>query len=293
MPPNPPTGRRFERAFFVFGLRRGGNHALAEWLKGHFAPEEVLHLNNARLGAFDGEARAIRFDDADYAHVVPTERQRVLLIGYENVDFLQFPAAQNFQIARRCDWLVLLRDLPNMAASICRSADERPDFVWRHRLRDFPELWAMYARRFLENKGGARYVSFNRWFAEPEYRRALAKALRVDFTDRGLNTIHPAGGGSSFDGLRLQGRAQSMGVLERWPELLDDSLFRCLLLAERDNLRRNAELFGNFPLTFEELLARKNVQMGVSPDSPPATQSKAIENLNPSPPTPRLPGSRG
>lgn len=276
MPPPPPTGRRFERAFFVFGLRRGGNHALAEWLKGHFAPDEVLHLNNARLAAFDWEAPAIRFDDADYAQVVPTEKQRVCLVGYENVDFLQFPAAQNFQIARRCDWLVLLRDLPNMAASICRSAAERPDFVWRHRLRDFPELWAMYARRFLQNKGGARYVSFNRWFAELEYRRELAATLKLDFTDRGLNTISPAGGGSSFDGLNLQGQAQSMRVLERWPGLLDDSLFRCLLLAERDNLRRNAELFGNFPLTFDELLERgKSGPTSATPPRPSASSASS------------------
>ncbi|MBS0658169.1 MAG: hypothetical protein JSR82_07980 [Verrucomicrobia bacterium] len=252
----PPVERRFERAFFVFGLRRGGNHALAEWLKGHFAADEVLHLNNARLAAFDVREAAIRFDDGEHAAVTPTAAQRILLVGYENVDFLRFPAAQNFQIARRCDWLVLLRDLPNMAASICRSARERPDFVWRHRLRDFPELWSMYARRFLAAAGGARYVSFNRWFAEEAYRRELAAALKLEFTDRGLNAISAVGGGSSFDGLAFDGRAQAMPVLERWPEYLDDSLFRCLVLAERESLARNAELFGNFPYSFDELLAR-------------------------------------
>lgn len=252
---NPP-GRRFERAFFLFGLRRGGNHALAEWLKAHFPAEEVLHVNDARLAAFSAAGEGIAFDDARHACVVPSGQQRVALVGYENVDFLQFPAVQNFQIARRCDWLVLLRDLPNMAASICRSARERPDFVWRQRLRDFPELWAMYARRFLAGSPSIRYVSFNRWFAEPEYRRELAAALKVEFTDRGLNAVSAEGGGSSFDGIAFQGRAQSMRVLERWPGWLDDSLFRALVLAERDNLRRNAELFGNFPHTFEELLVR-------------------------------------
>lgn len=257
MPAPAESERRFERAFFVFGLRRGGNHALAEWLKGHFEPDELLHLNNARLATFEERGEVIRFDDAEHAEVRPTPAQRILLVGYENTDFLQFPAAQNFKLARRNDWLVLLRDLPNMAASICRSARERPDFVWRHRLRDFPELWGMYARRFLAGSGGARYVSFNRWFEEPAYRRELAEGLKLDFTDRGLNAISALGGGSSFDGLDYAGRAQSMRVLARWPELLHDSLFRCLVLAERENLARNAELFGGFPFTFEELLGRE------------------------------------
>ena len=41
----------FERALFVFGIRRSGNHAIAEWFKGLF-DEDVLYLNSAVIDFF-------------------------------------------------------------------------------------------------------------------------------------------------------------------------------------------------------------------------------------------------
>jgi hypothetical protein len=143
-----------------------------------------------------------------------------------------------------------------MAASIARSARDRPDFVFEYRIRDFPAGWAQYARRFRERAGGFVYVSFNAWFSSQDYRQGLAERLGLPFSDRGLDTVSAIGGGSSFDGLSFKGRAQSMNVLERWKEMMDDDLFNFLLLAGAENLDLNAEIFGNFPTPRAEILER-------------------------------------
>lgn len=252
----PYLERHFERAFFVFGLRRGGNHAIAEWLKGHFKAEATLHLNDAKIGFFETRGSALRVDHAGYQDVPLIARRSVCLVGYENLDFLDFPFEHNARVAERSDLIVVLRDYPNMAASIAKSARDRPHFVYAYRLKDFPPSWSSYARHFRDRTRGFTYVSFNDWFGDLEYRRGLSNHLGLEFSDRGVNSVSAYGCGSSFDGTTLQGKAQSMQVLNRWREMMDDDLFRFLLLAVKDNLRLNDEIFGNFPHTREDLLAR-------------------------------------
>ncbi|HET7463515.1 MAG TPA: hypothetical protein VFJ82_19840 [Longimicrobium sp.] len=253
---HPPPQRRFERALFVFGLRRAGNHALAEWLKGHFAEGDVLYLNSAEIAHFRTEGDTLAVDGADYAGVRLSGGESVLLVGYENLDFLDFPLAHNARVAARADLLVVLRDYPNMAASIARSARDRPEHVYRHRLRDFPEQWAAYARHFERRTGGFVYLSFNEWFSSLEYRRDLSARLGLAFSDRGKGAVSAHGLGSSFDGMAMDGAAASMDVLNRWRRMEGDDLFDFLLLAGADNLELNARLFGNFPLGRGEVQAR-------------------------------------
>lgn len=252
----PQLVRRFDRAFFIFGLRRGGNHAIAEWLKGHFGDGETLHLNSAEIGFFETDGAALRVDGADYRSVSLAGGESVLLVGYENLDFLDFPFEHNARVARRSDLVVVLRDYPNMAASIARSARERPSFVYHYRLKDLPPNWAAYARHMRERTGGFEYVKFNDWFSDAEYRRATAGRLGLEFSDRGLNVVSAYGGGSSFDGMTFDGTGQSLNVLERWREMLDDDLFNFLLLAGEENLELNEELFGNFPFSRQDVFAR-------------------------------------
>jgi len=251
----PYLEKHFERAFFVFGLRRGGNHAIAEWLKGHFGDGATLHLNSAEIEFFETRGSTLRVDRAGYQDVPLVARRSVCLVGYENLDFMNFPFEHNARVAERSDLIVVLRDYPNMAASIAKSARDRPHFVYANRLRDFPPNWASYARHFRNRTGGFAYLSFNDWFNDLEYRSGFSKQLGLELSDEGLNSVSDYGHGSSFDGTTMNGSAQLMEVLHRWREMMDDDLFCFLLLAEKENLRLNDEIFGNFPHSREDLLA--------------------------------------
>jgi hypothetical protein len=203
----PYPAQRFERAFFIFGLRRGGNHAIAEWLKGHFDDGKTLHLNSAELGFFETDSERLRVDSIYYQNVSLAGGAPVLLVGYENLNFLDFPFEHNSRVARRSDLVVVLRDYPNMAASIARSARERPSFVYTYRLKDLPLNWAIYARHMRERTGGFVYLKFNDWFSDAEYRRAMSEQLGLEFSERGLNVVSPYGGGARSTGWRWTGPA--------------------------------------------------------------------------------------
>ncbi len=254
--------RAFERAFFVFGLRRGGNHAIAEWLLGHFAPGETLYLHDAPIAPLEIRGDSLVYDRARDMRAMFSAGQTVCVIGYENANFLDFPLADNSRIAARSDLLVVLRDFPNMAASIARIARARPAFVYDYFLKDFPANWAFYARHFRDRTGELMYLSYNDWFSFPDYRQHLSLRLGLEFSDRGLNRVSAHGCGSSFDGRTMHGRAQEMHVLQRWADMWDDDLFMSLLL-ERDNLELNAEIFGHFPYHRQDVLLRRSrIQSG-------------------------------
>jgi hypothetical protein len=250
----PPLRPLFDRALFVFGLRRGGNHAVASWLKGHFPEAEVLHLNSAEICLFNVDGTTLTADHHKYSAVSVDATKRVLIVGYENLDPLFFPFAHNRLIAYRSDAVVVLRDYVNMAASIARQAREAPAFAYRYRIRDLIDLWPRYAGYFRSRSFGHTYISFNEWFASASTRAAISRELGLEPSDQGLRSVSAFGEGSSFDGTGYDGRAQDMDVLGRWMPMKDDPLFRFLLLASDDALELSHELFGGSALSREELL---------------------------------------
>ncbi|WP_340561689.1 hypothetical protein [Streptomyces sp. GSL17-111] len=255
-PDVPAPQPLFERAIFVFGLRRGANHAISEWLRGHFDEAEVCYLNSAEISLFETEGNTLTVDRDTYRRLPVDPGKRVLIVGYENLDPAHFPLRHNARVARRSDVVVVLRDFPNTAASIARQADDDPAFAYRYRIRDLLDLWKRYADYFARRAFGHTYIAFNSWFSDPDERRAISRRLGLDHTDEGLNRVSPYGEGSSFDGLHHDGRAQDMAVLGRWESMLDDRLFQFLLLADEEALEADQRLFGGFPHTRADLLRR-------------------------------------
>lgn len=233
----------FERAFFLFGIRRSGNHAVMDWLESHFEPGETVVLNSADLAPYTTHGTNYHVDFGKYADLRHQPGQRVLIVSYENLEPLLFPRSRNGRIAMQSTALILLRDLPNMAASIARSAREAPSFAYRYRLRDFPDLWCRYAHHHLSPPEGWEPLSYNEWVSSPGYRSQLQRRLSLPEIDVSRDRVSPVGGGSSFDGISLNGAARNMAVLQRWEAMQDDPLFQFLLLAEDKALELNQRLF--------------------------------------------------
>lgn len=246
----------FDRAIFIFGLRRGANHAISEWLRGHFVDSEVRYLNSAELSLIETDGNHLTVDRDKYARMAIGPHERTLIVGYENLDPALFPLHHNAHVAHRCDVAVVLRDFPNTAASIARQAESDPAFAYRYRIRDLLALWKRYAGYLETSAFGYTYIAFNSWFSDAGERRRISHALGLPPTDRGLNRVSAYGQGSSFDGLHHDGSAQDMAVLNRWETMLEDRLFQFLLLADEETLEVNDRVFGGFPYDRASLLAR-------------------------------------
>jgi hypothetical protein len=68
-------------------------------------------------------------------------------------------------------------------------------------------------------------VLFNRWIADTGYRQGISAQLGFTFSDAGLRKVSAEYGGSSFDGMQLDGRTDEMQLTERWIHYIDDPLF--------------------------------------------------------------------
>jgi len=209
----------------VVGMSRSGNHAIIDWILAQ-ASGRTCFLNCAEAG-HSPFATARPLSDGGPAHRVSFEGfdpeaercgrhapKDLLLHSYEDT----FLRALQREVdvgtsARRVDVLVL-RDPYNLVAS--RRASGVGHVSESVALR----IWCQHAREFLGERrhlGPDRLpVSYNRWVAEPAYRRAIAERLGLRHDDRSLRRVPACAGGSSFDGVAFHGRAQEMGVLERW-----------------------------------------------------------------------------
>ena len=156
-------------------------------------------------------------------------KRKFLLYNYE--DQLPADVASSKFEAHRERWvgrsvtrfdMLIVRDPFNLLASKLRWAygdRYKPSLDSLFETRD---RWKAHAQEYLGDTHHLPQrlnVSYNAWFTDPAYRKALAHTLGVDWTDRGLNKVArwgPTVWGDSFDGLKYDGRATEMNVLERW-----------------------------------------------------------------------------
>lgn len=257
----------------IVGMSRSGNHAIINWitqqLTGRWCflncvepksnpfrtarPMDNGRVYDSNIPAFDLEAERAGWHS----------RKDHLLFSQEDC-FLNpalGPASTAIQDAgigsslRRLD-LLIVRDPYNLFASRRRAGYQVISDKTSIR------VWKQHAKAFL---GGLRGlgdalvpISYNRWVRNRAYRQKLAAAIGLRFTDAGLSRIAACGGGSSFDGLGFDGRADQMRLFERWHHYRDDRQFWQLFDADvkrlaacifpdesADALARTADIPGN------------------------------------------------
>jgi hypothetical protein len=187
-----------------FGLSRSGLYAVADW---------YIESAGRRFEQICGGW----LDDID---ATGQRLDRFITLEALRQEFVQQGLERSAR-AGASAW-IQLRDPYNWLASLQRGVTERsvnwPDAVSLRKWVDYARLCA----------GGCEWVSFNRWFSDADYRRGLAVRFdfRVNRAGEAWQRVPSRGGGSSFDGLRYAGRAQGMGVLERYRLYLDDPRWR-------------------------------------------------------------------
>jgi len=142
--------------------------------------------------------------------------------------------------------ILVMRDFRNWAASCLKRRDTargKNELDVVQKLPQRAKLWMKHARLAIRNPSWLTVISFNQWFQDEEYRKRICAELCIPFTDEGLNEVMAYGNGSSFDARRYNGKAQDMGVLERWHDFEFDPMMKQLYTGEVKAL--DVELFGN------------------------------------------------
>jgi len=121
------------------------------------------------------------------------------------------------------------------------------------------KLWKSYAKEYLgktnylgENK---IVINYNLWFSSKNYRNNIEKKLGLEPNDKKINEVLDIGRGSSFDGIKFNGKANKMKVLERW-KLLADNAFYKTVLKDKELIKLSNKIFGKIPET-EKIIKSK------------------------------------
>lgn len=97
------------------------------------------------------------------------------------------------------------------------------------------ELWKKHALEVLgetECFPGCHFILYNSWCWDPVYRRRIARELGMGIEDKTADRVSPAGGGSSWDRLKFDGRAHEMDTRNRWKLMENDKEYRRLIQDE-------------------------------------------------------------
>lgn len=255
--------------FRIVGMSRSGNHSIINWiirqLQGRFCflncaepktnpfhtarPLEQEKTYRVNYQGFDlnAEQRGY-FSHKDY-----------LLHSYEDC-FLGMLNNRFFEEQhdafvgpshRRVDVLIL-RDPFNLFAS-------RKKFGLFDRQKELGNkpvspltairIWKQHAKEAIGERqylGHQRvFINYNLWACDDTYRKNIAAALGIDFTDIGFQDVSSCAGGSSFDGLKFANRANNMKVLERWKHFVNDREYKTIFDDEMISLSQ--KIFGHIP----------------------------------------------
>ena len=148
--------------------------------------------------------------------------------------------------SKQQDYLLVLRNPYNHYASVLNWS--RNKFL--SPTGNFSDMWIRMANEHMgnTNKIPERKVPvlYDDWFLSEDYRKSLSESLGLAHTDRRLNTVMKIGvgraWGSSFDGMKKNGNAQNMDVLNRWKSVKDDPRF--IKLCQNEELVEIAKSFG-------------------------------------------------
>lgn len=207
----------------LFGLRRFGNHAIINWLIPQFKGN-VCHINDAKPASCLMYAGTSQIEGFEKKSQLAKNRFSVVIVSYENYNLKEeYPI---FDINhKRYKTILLLRDPYNTLASLLHNHMAIENRKYRVPMYNLKNLWLQYAREYLGKTnylGDSIKISFNEWFQDKEYRMMISAWLGLDYNESGLNRVSNFGGGSSFDKLKFNGKAQHMKVLSRWPQYRTD-----------------------------------------------------------------------
>ncbi len=252
-----------QKSIRVVGLRRSGNHAIINWIKKEHEQHRkkvtfinnIPHDKNPYLHFYQNHLRYNKYPKT----ILKLKRQAkgwfdkvdCLIYSYEDYSLEQIT---NRLFEDKCDFylgrannkydVIILRDPFNLLASRFKNQY----FDTKSPCQNIIALWIAYAKEYLREtnflKNTKICINYNHWTSNLDYRQEIAKILDIEFSDAGFNDVQKNGGGSSFDGLKFKGKAQTMEVDTRW-KYFQDNPFYLQLINNEELIEYSRKIFGN------------------------------------------------
>lgn len=258
-------------ALRAFGMRRSGNHAIADWIMRNAPSGHSVFLNNCKPGKsplesyasieVDGEKQAVRRARGN----LPGETSRIgdgalLLVSYE--DLSPADSGKKRQISGAfdtglfaCDVLIY-RSFLNWAASLIKKLQSNPGYGPMRRVAIVLNTADRYARMLDQvahwETTGAVPICYDDWFASEPYRAGVLDQLGLPVRDNAIGAIQGYGGGSSFQ--KDAATPEDLQTSERWRQMADDPEFRAFLSIAAREVDLMAQVERHFPEDAARLL---------------------------------------
>lgn len=225
----------------VAGIKRSGNHAVMNWILGHYPGTFYLHNCSLQVNATQlirPTSNRLHLADThpEYIPVGKDSEKGLAIVSYEDNDpdkvfrpgrevhYKEYFGADSY------NHVLILRDPYNMTASRLYR-EYLPNHWVRYRILDgkheaLAELWKMYARLFLEKENDPNWlcVCFNRWFKDINYRKKLSAKINKPFTDVGYRGSTWRPGKTSFEhGYEC---TENYKIEDRWRNYIAHSGYR-------------------------------------------------------------------
>ncbi len=257
----------------MFGMRRSGNHAIADWILRNVPGDASVFLNNCAPGK--SPLRGFRMIEVNRTLVsaraahgdlatscAPAAPNGALLFSYE--DTLPDDTRRGQPVSGRFDDtaiaadVIVYRGFLNWAASLLRKLQDNPGYSASRRasilLRAIDSYAAMLA---LAEDETPRFVGicYDDWLTSQPYRAERLQRLGLEPRDDSLGAVQRYGGGSSFQ--KDATDAADLATTRRAEQMADDPEFTAILdIACRDTALADV-LSRSFPADAEALAERR------------------------------------
>lgn len=219
----------------IVGLQRSGNHAIINWIMkqsggnalffNDIEPENPLEPTRMSSSYIENINPGGAYDCVIYSY----EDRLLNLINREG--YYPQNNIYNTTVDKRFD-IVIIRNPFNVFASRLKHGSVSSAMGTYISGLSIPQLWITYACEYLKKTNHLKNtfvpVNYDRWCASLSYRREVAEALELNFTDEGFTEITRYGQGSSFDRTEYDAKADQMTTDQRWKSYTDSAEFRKL-----------------------------------------------------------------
>lgn len=242
-----------KRDFLVIASQRSGHHAVMGWILSAF-PQPRLFLNHVHpksgkvLGSegYHGRVKKIKKE----------EEVNCLLYNIENIELHELDSykitKQRSKIwlpkheSERRDLIMVIRDPFNTLAAAVKLGQPRyPPGKIKKMAKRLVQHYKFVDGQNKPTQQQPYVISFNEWFASPEYRAKIVKDLDLNLDPEKPYT--ELRGRSSFDLRKHKTTAHKMDVLNRYKEMMKNPLYRELFEKQPKLVTLGEKLFGMNP----------------------------------------------
>lgn len=233
-----------KKEIIIHGLKRSGYHAISNWICCQ-SPENKCYINDVKLdrNPFLTRNAYSRIGDRKKEKKGKFLKKELLVYTYEDKDITL--VYSDYFLENRIKFvgeseefynILVLRDPFNHFASRLKARRKGCKWAWReedeHYSAFYTDLWKKHAKEYL---GYTSYlpnhkicINFLKWTHDKEYRKKIIEEIGLEFTDKGREDVVKAGGGSSFNGRKFDGKASKMDIDKRWSLFAKDSYYLSL-----------------------------------------------------------------